>query len=71
MTKKLEGRSGRFSVWHLGKLAFAVENEKCQVLANFTNLSDAFKHARWLHQTNAAFISRPEWSHEHDWADAE
>jgi hypothetical protein len=52
--RKLEGRVGRFVVWHVGTSAFSVEDRDGRAW-RFTNLSDAFKHARWLHQTNAAF----------------
>ena len=53
--RKLEGRAGRFSVWHVGKMAFVVEQDGV-TLGRFTNLSDAFVHARWLQKTNGAFV---------------
>ena len=56
MTKKFEARSGKFTVWHIGKLAFTVENEAGETLRKFTNLSQACNFAQWLHQTNGAFL---------------
>jgi hypothetical protein len=56
MTKKFEARSGKFTVWHIGKLAFTVENDAGETLRKFANLSQACDFARWLHQTNAAFL---------------
>jgi hypothetical protein len=53
---KLECRSGGFSVFHVGKMAFTVENDAGQIVRRFSNLSDAAAFARWLHSTNAAFI---------------
>jgi len=53
--RKLEGRVGRFVVWHVGKMAFSVEDRDGHAWM-FTNLSAAFAHASWLHKTNAAFI---------------
>jgi hypothetical protein len=53
--RKKEGRVGRFVVWHVGKCAFTVEDRDGRAWS-FTNLSDAFQHARWLHATNAEFV---------------
>jgi hypothetical protein len=47
--KTFEAASGKFRVFHLGKMQFTVERDG-DVLGRFTNLSQAFSFAAHLHR---------------------